>query len=899
MHRILILAALIVMLPMQVQAAGLTVTEEEAVITGIGASEWRLGNSEAEEAETKKELKEILTPQNAATAAPLDQRIQKFEADLQEALKKQVQTALNPFLVVNPAAKADVVKYEMLGAMNKPVGLRIGALASDEDVNEAKTALGIVEIDDSGDGKAYKMQTSSGLQWVRFDDVAFKFYYQNKCGEGYRTTDPAASDDYTEKVRDFAGAGSFQLRSPSSSTEYAPESSFDPGVNSDSTQQAVDLAADAGGGKGDVRMEVVVKLEGKVAMASSLAGLDSATPKDLASDFSCPCEAKSYLYVEDYKPPLPTGDSASSIAVSDFQKDTAVTGAAVGYAFAIPQVRHYKGDRTGAGIVDSNKAPVPLYGYPNGDGVNRDGYPGEDYTWKALTLKSTNPADDALNKTLNYEVGIGLGNRVKYLLDPANPTDPAKQCHMYWVPPRRPDSSKPWVGPYLGRVKLDSHQEVGLSVDKYSIDHPVTYKGEPTTSREFFSPFYKPVNFRNTPNLDGLCREVASLPGDPGETIQARRDTLKGKFPQYPNIAGISVKWGRECVQGITLGGQIKDDPSIDMLPYTMALPLGFASYENDDAMRHGSFDSSTVAENDPTGRQKSLVGTEAEGTSCPDCFFKVNAADCCSNDVVIASGTYGVEDNIKPTPILKLEEMDVRPGQSKHLVEVATVPNGPTGAGDPIGDYDYDMPYSRIHDSTVPLFNDTGVGVQGQDFKGYGNYSNNADEWDGRATAQTLQNPIDRDGKPFLKIRLASDEPPIEEDRRTTVTVAAEDNVAPTVDLPSGTDPEGRVRYAIAYLGYNFYYTGDDANAALTDDKIVHGGTVVNLDPKTVPQDDPRWERVPAETFEYNFRRPGHYVIEVTSIDRNANKRIMRVPVEVARLSTKFQAIDMENQRR
>jgi hypothetical protein len=292
---------------------------------------------------------------------------------------------------------------------------------------------------------------------------------------------------------------------------------------------------------------------------------------------------------------------------------------------------------------------------------------------------------------------------------------------------------------------------------------------------------------------------------------------------------------------------------------------------------------------------QKSLVGTNAEGTAAPDSFFKVNAADCCSNDVVIASGTYGTEDNVKPTPLLKLEEKDVRAGFEKPLAEVATIPNGPSGAGDPLGTYNYDIPVSRIHPASVPLYPEGGSGVQGKDFKGYGNYSNNADVWDGWGQFQTLQNPSDAKGASFLNVRLAQNEPPIEEDRRFAVTIACDDNVTPVVEPGDATNPDGSVRYNIAYLGYNFYYT-EQKNGQLG--QPIMGGTVLNLDPKTTPANDPAWTKEPKVTFDYNFRRPGFYVVEITAIDRSANKRVMRVPVQIARLSSSFKAIDVEGRR-
>ena len=52
-------------------------------------------------------------------------------------------------------------------------------------------------------------------------------------------------------------------------------------------------------------------------------------------------------------------------------------------------------------------------------------------------------------------------------------------------------------------------------------------------------------------------------------------------YGPYKDVAGISVKWGRECVQGITLGKPIAQDPELKIPPYQMLLPFGFASYEN------------------------------------------------------------------------------------------------------------------------------------------------------------------------------------------------------------------------------------------------------------------------------------------------------------------------------
>ena len=286
---------------------------------------------------------------------------------------------------------------------------------------------------------------------------------------------------------------------------------------------------------------------------------------------------------------------------------------------------------------------------PNADAVDRDSDSINDYTWQNIKMKNNNEADLAVNNTFNYEVGMSLYQRIKYKDDPTKYNEAGGWKYLYYVP-YRPIDGELW-GPYAGKVHSGAAGMDGW--DKYDID---------SDGGAFFEEYYKPMVFPETLEYNGVSYKPKGLMdtihdmGDAGVEVQQKKDNLVSTY-KFKHIAGISVKWGRECVQGITIGDT--NDPELAVPKGTMLLPTGFAGAKiakstgafatNTD--RLGNFDAEY--DNREGDVAKSLMGTPKEGTDARDSFFKINAADCCNNDVVIASGTYGTEDNLKPIPKL------------------------------------------------------------------------------------------------------------------------------------------------------------------------------------------------------------------------------------------------------
>jgi hypothetical protein len=562
--------------------------------------------------------------------------------------------------------------------------------------------------------------------------------------------------------------------------------------------------------------------------------------------------------------------------------------------------RNFDGSSIAVGQNKSaEELPIPLYYWPNSQNVDRDGDGVNDYTWQNIQMKNNNPNDLAVNNTFNYEVGMALYNRVKY-----QGPDGAWR-YIYYLPYRPVEGEM--FGPYAGRV-MSSGEKGG--------DDP--YDVTDAAARDTYDAFYKPIVFPEsfkyrgvTYKPKGLIDEIYDY-DDAGVEVQANLDDLERNYG-FKHVAGINVKWDRECVQGITVGNTA--NPTIAIPPGTMLLPTGFSAAKLQATKREGNFE----AEYDSNeGGDKSLMGTLKEGDDARDSFFKINAADCCNNDVVIASGTYGTEDNFKPIPKLVVREMETQHSSGDLYFDVATIPNDKTGAGEPLDDYDPDRVYTKIH-SGVPIYNDPvdQPGVQGEQIRGYGNYSNNASVWNGMAQLRTMQNPADQSNRySFLRMRYYDNEPPFQEDRRYEITVSADDNISPSVKLPSVTDPDGSVSWPIRHLSYRLYHHPSDENAAVdqvfegeydqvsqqVNQALVSGGfeevvkgTVVHIE-YGAPED--QWQREPVETFPYTFKSSGRWIARVDAVDRSNNGRIMLVPLDVGQVGIKTRGIDMDTQR-
>ena len=816
---------------------------------------------------------------------------------------------INPFFATGLISKEDMITRAP--ASDRANGLKIGSDASNGDINGVMSAAELEEIEDE-EGFTWYVK-DDGTAYC-FKDVSINWYFQK--GPNTNSTYRRADWDDEDGIDELYNKRSifrenWKITDPLKNPAYSPpgDVAFDAGVNDDNAEQPMDdsVHADAG----DVTMETFVQLKGKYSVAS-WDGTTMTTPEVFNFEDD-DIVGRSAVYVEDYVPPMPS--EIGSLEVENVGQLLAPKIDSNGNAFIPGMARFYNSDNSGmAQFIDDpanpETHPTPLYYWPNTDPVDRDDDGVSDFTWENITMKNNNSADLAVNNTFNYEVGLSLYNRIKYKPNAEDYNDDSKPWrYMYYVP-YRPTASK-LIGPYAGKVESADHGHDGY--DKYDVDHD--------GALEWYDPYYKPVTFPKTLSYKGktykplgLMNKIHSM-GDAGVEVQQQKSSLASTYG-FTQIAGISVKWGRECVQGITIGTTA--DPDLRIPEGTLLLPTGFAAAAIHSSGRLGNFD----AEYDNrTGADvaKSLIGTQKEGTDARDSFFKINAADCCNNNVVIASGTYGNEDNLRPMPKLVVEAMDSHDSAGNKFFDVATVPNDSTGAGDPVGDYSMDKIYSRLHDSTIPLY---GEGTQGaaDGFRGYGNFSNNAAVWNGCAASSSLQNPVDREGVPFLGTRVG--ETKFEEDRRYFITITGDDNVGPTVELPGSEHPDGEVFYPIRHLSYSFYYSKDRKTTAempdglkgtfsgnynsvraqianameTTDFRKVTTGNIIDIPVFDAPNED--WVNPPVGTIEWTFKSPGLWILRVDCVDRGNNGRVMLVPVEVTDVKMTPRSIDSRSGR-
>jgi len=584
--------------------------------------------------------------------------------------------------------------------------------------------------------------------------------------------------------------------------------------------------------------------------------------------------------------------------------------------FVIGSTQYYHGD--GSGFTQGgnpNEAVTPLWHWPNNASIDRNNANGDDYKWNEIAMRNNNANDERVSMTFNYEAGLSVYNRVKYLDDEGN------YKYVYYIPPKKVNGV--WIGPYAGRV-CDSGADEGGGDDYYKIDHGSD------GNAQYLENYYKPITFPKFVDPDsGVTMDVKVAvdyihdagAGEEATVIVQNEQAAIEAASGFGHTACISVKWGRECVQGITVGGS--DDPELKILEGTLLIPPGWASarlspdhHGSGEVRRLESADAVIdtvpgVANGDGETYPKTQVGTPADGDDAADAFFKINAADCCNNDVVIASGTYGSEDNIKPSPKLVIDELDVRKGSDNALRDVATVPNDLAGAGDPLGDYDPDRVYYRLHQNEVPIY---GSGTQGQDVRGYGNYSNNAPVWNGMGQQKTLVNPVDNsDSAGFMDTRFAAGEPNFQEKRRHKITIMADDNLGPQIETSSGD-----VVWPMRHVSYKFYHHPTDENAQVTSeftggqleelqanvDGAMEGwdlmleGIVVDVAADSAPDADSDWDTEPLQEFEYNFPRSGRWVIRIDSCDRSENSRVMLVPLNVGNVNMDMRRIEMNSSR-
>lgn len=684
-------------------------------------------------------------------------------------------------------------------------------------------------------------------------------------------------------------------------------------------------AANASNAAPEVLMETFVTLEGEVFTGTEASGLVAATPPTFqAMNGGNGVMGRVYVYVEDEFPPLlDVGNLIPSAVETVGQISEAFQatdqGASEQNSFVIGGVQYYNNDGSGYSQgTDPNRDVTPIWHWPNKAPIDRNNANGDDYKWNEIAMRNDNANDERVSMTFNYEAGLSVYNRVKYV------GSDGEYRYVYYIPPKKivhDDGTSEWIGPYAGKVTP------GNTAGTSEAD---IYEYTPAT-QAYLENFYKPINFPKFTDPDtGKVMDVKKAvdwiyrAADPEEYVQAenKKSLAENEIYQesgFAKTAAISVKWGRECVQGITIGSS--GDADLKIPEGTMLIPSGWASarlspdsgagkvrrLESADAQ----IDHAAVVTSGGD-YARTQMGTPADGDDAADAFFKINAADCCSNNVVVASGTYGSEDNMKPSPKLVIEELDVRHGADQALLDVATVPNDLTGAGNPLGAYDPDRVYYRLHDNNVPIY---GSGVQGEAVRGYGNFSNNAPVWNGMAEEKTLANPVDGSptGNPngFLATRFVAGEPNFQEKRRHKITIMADDNLGPQIDTGSGD-----VVWPMRHVSYKFYHHPTDPNAQVATEftggqleelqnevtsamagwDLMLEGTVVAVAPDVDAGDDAAWSREPLQEFEYNFPRSGRWVIRVDSCDRSENARIMLVKVDVGSVNLDMRSIQLNS---
>jgi hypothetical protein len=890
-------------------------TEREVLIDLLGRQRQELrtipDTPEKDDADKKKKLVEV------GNQDSLDEAIAAVEAARKKCIFK---TALLP-VTVPIAALGDQPLFTpeelvLLSDQDLPNGLKIGEGLEDEAMEQLLTDKGWekVEREDPDDSAvtlvAYKRLSDGKV--IAFRNVNYIVNYQKlpSLADGDADTpgdqpvnnrvafgEPGFDDKYGEETKEV---GNFHLQTSCELPAFTPagEDSFDGGTDDRNGEAPADVSA-------NYLMETFVTLEGEILTAMND---DPLVSEGLFQDMNDGdgIVGTGYLYVEDeFGPQVDITVAIDNDTVKQMQD----FGASNANTFIIGNAKYYDNDGSGySQAINPNEEVTPLWHWPNNASIDRNGANGDDYKWNEIAMRNNNANDERVSMTFNYEAGLSVYNRVKYLDNEGN------YKYVYYIPPKKVNGT--WIGPYAGRV-CDSGADEGGGDDYYKVR---------TENQQYLENFYKPINLPKIKDPDtGEILDVKAAVDyihDAGEgeeatvNVQNEQGSIEAASG-FPHTACISVKWGRECVQGITVGGS--DDPELRIPEGTLLIPTGWASARlspgDNNVRRLESADAVIdtipgVANGDGDSYPKTQVGTPSDGDDASDAFFKINAADCCNNDVVVASGTYGSEDNLKPNPKIVIDELDTRKGADVALRDVATVPNDLASAGDPLGTYDPDRVYYRLHDNNVPIY---GSGTQGADVRGYGNFSNNAPVWNGTGTQKTLANPVDSEDHGYLDTRFIAGEPNFQEKRRHKITIMSDDNLGPQIDTNTGD-----VVWPMRHVSYKFYHHPSnpdasvnqefngtelaslqtDVEAALNGWDLMLEGTVVDVDPDAEPGDDAAWAREPLQEFEYNFPRSGRWIIRVDAVDRSENARIMLVPVDVGTVNMDMRRLDLNSSR-
>ncbi len=759
-------------------------------------------------------------------------------------------TIVNPFLVCRLGGKVMISKESFLTAAKGRFPFWRKKFYEDEEnrgrwlrENELTEKIlmdGSVAYERNGDS-------------IYFKNVELHCYFQRRPNERHKKNRaPWGSKDFNSKynrVTSKLGQASLSSSYKTKKVSVPGDVAFDPGVNEDMPSRPIDQAR---GVAFDSSMELFFELRGTFVFNGKEYEFGKDTP---------PIVARDYLFVKDYVPPLPeepSGPTSERLTKRLENNDS-------DHAFVIPMARPHIFDNTSINLKDSlnpDERPIALNYWPNDDDVDRDGDGIKDYKWDSIALRQKGHSDGAVYQTLFYEIGLSLANRIKYKTEPSHPWR-----YMYYVPYRPVDGRL--VGPYTGRVRTSPANMDGF--DKYDIDH---------AEGNLFFEHYQPIRFPEKIKYAGrtyrpeLLMEKIFQMADPGIEVAQKLQEL-ASTTGFRHIGGISVIWGRENVNFLRVGSL--HDPECRIPKGTLLIAPGFSACANANRGRRPSFEAHTESVKGKDSPM-SLFGGVRDGSMARDCFFRMNSRDSANNQTSLFSGTYAAEDNLRPIPKLTLM-------MGKRVIGCATVPNDLTGAGLALGHYDPKEPNTRIHSEDIPVLipSSKNSGVQGLDFRGYGNYSNNAALWSACSPKKTMRNPVDSMSESFLSLN--SEEKLL--GKTVDIVVEAKDNVGPSIDSEGKTNwPISKLQFAAYHLPIKKnkleFASLDYRSLALSLNTRLNNLGIRAIKEATIVHDD-QFDKRPEGTICLKLNKAGLWLFRVDVVDMSDNGRTMLALCEVS----------------
>lgn len=281
-----------------------------------------------------------------------------------------------------------------------------------------------------------------------------------------------------------------------------------------------------------------------------------------------------------------------------------------------------------------------------------------------------------------------------------------------------------------------------------------------------------------------------------------------------------------------------------------------------------------------------------------------LEASTCCGITSIIGGTTVEKHDRNRPNGQITAMQADSTGDESEFSERVsvtAGVPNDPRAAQNPVGEYDLLYPLTRVHEDLPVLPADLEEGVQGEDGKFYGDYTNDSPVFahapshpDYDHEERSMANPVDSVGFPFMNLHGASDDADPQyqkfvQGHRYEMTLSAWDNLAPLImePMPDRGIP-GYVCYPIRRLDYKVY----------RDD----GGRMVSLfEGEVIPASVRSQECIdvePATTLPWIPRAEGAHFWEVEIEDLDGNTRTLVSQIDVSAESFESQRLLSGNER-